>query len=120
MDDNYVVLFVFLIVFGAPLIYALKVREMRNKETLAMIEKGLHKAPKHRNGKESLRWGIILSAVGVALMLGLYPIGFVINSSYPLNFGPWMLIGLLPTFFGIGLISVYQATKEDEKEKPKE
>ena len=29
------------------------------------------------------------------------------------NFGPWMLLGLLPTAFGLGLLTTYYLTKRD-------
>ena len=54
--------------------------------------------------------------IGMALCVGLYPIGFVGGGSrFPLGFGPWMLAGLIPTFFGLGLILIYVLTREDRK-----
>ncbi len=67
------------------------------------------------NGKDTLRWGIAIAAIGMALCLGLYPIGFVAGSSWPLGFGPWMLAGLIPTFFGLALVLIYVLTREDKK-----
>ncbi len=76
--------------------------------------------PERRNGdgKGALRWGILLTALGMALCVGLFPIGFWVNignRSFP--FGPWLLPGLLPMFFGLGLVLIYVLTREP---KPKD
>ncbi|HKJ27715.1 MAG TPA: DUF6249 domain-containing protein [Anaerolineales bacterium] len=116
--------FLFLILgMGIPFAFAAFVRQKRHKETLAMIEKGLMEAPKQKsNGKGALRWGIVISFLGIALTLGLYPLGWVFSfgNTYPLNFGPWMLLGLVPAFFGLSLIVVYFVTqdKSEEEEAP--
>jgi hypothetical protein len=52
----------------------------------------------------------------MALCVGLYPIGFVAGSDFPLAFGPWMLAGLLPMFFGLGLVLIYVLTREEKKD----
>ena len=116
--EGFVTLLGMLIVFGLPFWYAAHNRSLRHKETLAMIEKGLAKAPERRNGKDTLRWGIVFTSVGAALLIGLYPLGYTFGTDYLFRFGPWMLIGLLPTFFGIGLITVYKVTQdEDDKDE---
>jgi hypothetical protein len=94
-------------------------RYMNYRETLALAEKGLVRPDRMRggNGKDTLRWGIAIAAVGMALCVGLYPIGFRGGSSFPLGLGPWMLAGLLPMFFGLGLILIYVLTREDKKEE---
>jgi hypothetical protein len=117
--------FLFLIFgLGIPFTFAAFVRQKKHKETIAMIEKGLMEAPKQKsNGKGALRWGIVIAFLGVALSIGLYPLGYVFsNGSYPLNFGPWMLLGLVPAFFGISLILVYYVTmdKPEDENKPEE
>jgi hypothetical protein len=92
-------------------------RYLRYKETLALAEKGLV-LPQHAvNGKGALRWGISLTALGIALCLGLYPVGWIAaRGEFPLNFGPWMLLGLLPTFFGLGLVLIYALTAREHRE----
>ena len=115
--------FLFLILgLGIPFAYATFVRQKRHQETIAMIEKGLIEAPKQKvnNGKGALRWGIVISFLGIALTIGLYPLGFVLQgATYPLNFGPWMLLGLIPAFFGLSLIVVYLITQDKPEEPPK-
>jgi di/tricarboxylate transporter len=91
-------------------------RYISYRETLALAEKGLVRPPRN-TGKETLRWGIIITAVGLALCIGLWPLsmaGFG-GSAYPLGIGPWMLIGLVPVFFGLALILVYVLTKDVKK-----
>ena len=100
-------------------IYAM--RYLNYKETMQLAEKGLVK-PSRANGgsKTALIWGIIITAIGLALIIGLWPIGTMIDTSIPFGFGPWMLAGLIPTFFGLALVLVHVLTreeKEDEKEE---
>lgn len=106
----------FAVIILIPFGYAAYSRHLRHKETLSMIEKGLIEPPATKNGRDSLRWGIVLTAIGIALCIGIYPFGFLMKDSvFPLNFGPWMLVGLLPTFFGLALIAVYYALREDNE-----
>jgi hypothetical protein len=101
----FVVLFAFLIGW----------RYLQYRETLALAEKGLLKTEAGRveargNGQGTLRWGVVFSALGLALTVGLLPIG--INSGYPLGITPWMIFGFIPLFFGLGLILIYVLTKD--------
>jgi hypothetical protein len=104
----------FLIIFG----FFAYLRYLRHKETVAMIEKGIMQAPSPANGKSTLTWGIAITALGLALCAGLYPLGWLITgSTFPLNFGPWMLVGLMPTFFGLALIMIYLVTHPRQQKK---
>ena len=88
-------------------------RYMNYKETIALAEKGLTR-PENRSGKKGLlRWGIVISALGFALSLGLYPLGFDSGNNYPLHLGPWMLGGFVPLFLGLGLILLHYLTEKD-------
>ncbi len=78
-------------------------RYMRYKETITLAEKGLTR-PNSKLNNGLLRWGMIISSLGLALTLGLYLIGFSSPDNYPLHLGPWMLGGLVPLFLGLGLI----------------
>jgi fatty acid desaturase len=101
------------LVFG----FILLMRFLNYKETMELAEKGLVKPQRNGNGKSTLVWGIIITAVGLALILGLWPLGFSFGgTNYPLGFGPWMLLGLVPTFFGVALILIYVLTREEKKE----
>lgn len=87
-------------------------RYMSYRETITLAEKGLTRPePKTKSGL--LRWGILITALGFALSLGLYPIGFSAGESYPLRLGPWMLGGFVPLFLGLGLILLHFLTVKD-------
>jgi hypothetical protein len=90
-------------------------RYLRYKETVALAERGLLRGQRElANGKDTLRWGIVTAAVGLALCIGLYPIGATgAGERYLFGFGPWMLVGLLPLFFGLGLVLVYVLTHHE-------
>jgi hypothetical protein len=92
-------------------------RYLRYRETVVLAEKGLLRAERNRSDQNALRWGIVIGAVGAALCIGMYPIGFIGNlgQEFPLYFGPWMLVGLLPLFFGLGLVLIYVLTTRGEK-----
>jgi len=98
---------VLLVIFG----FLAFLRYMNYRETLALAEKGLTK-PEARSGKGFLRWGILLSALGFALTIGLYLMGFASAENYPLHLGPWMLGGFVPLFLGIGLILIHALTEK--------
>ena len=106
---------IFLIVFG----FLAFLRYITYRETLVLAEKGLVRPIRERkNGKDTLRWGIVITALGMALCVGMYPLGFMLRTEFPLGFGPWMLFGLIPTFFGLALILVYVLTREPKPKEP--
>lgn len=88
-------------------------RYMNYKETIALAEKGLTKPESKSGSKGMLRWGIMITALGLALTLGLYLIGFDAASNYPLRLGPWMLGGLVPLFLGLGLVLLHYLTEKE-------
>ena len=87
-------------------------RYVNYKETLALAEKGLTK-PESKSNKGLLRWGIAVTALGLALTIGLYTIGFSSADNYPLHLGPWMLGGFVPLFLGLGLILIHYLTEKE-------
>lgn len=96
-------------------------RYLQYRETISLAEKGLlkpatnGKGEAQGNGLGTLRWGVVIASLGLALTLGLWPLG--INTTYFLGIGPWMIGGFLPLFFGLGLILVYVVTREDKKKE---
>jgi hypothetical protein len=96
----------FMLISGALLLW----RYLSYRETMALAERGLARPPRASDGKNVLRWGIILAALGFALGIGLYPIGASTRGLYPLGLGPWMLFALLPFFFGLALILIHVVT----------
>ena len=107
---------------GLVLGFILLMRYLAFKETLALAEKGLVKPTRNGNGNSALIWGIILAAVGVALIIGLWPLGVMFKTDLPLAFGPWMLVGLLPLFFGLALVLIHVLTrkKKEDEHPPKD
>jgi hypothetical protein len=99
---------ILLIIFG----FLAFLRYMSYKETLALAEKGLTR-PEARPGKGFLRWGIVLTSLGLALSIGLYLIGFNSPNDYPLHLGPWMLGGFVPLFLGLGLVILHFLTEKE-------
>ena len=102
------------------------VRWFKHRETMALVEKGLLPEQYARymstsRGRGLLGWGIALVMLGLALMIGLWPIGFTragVENPYPLNFGPWMLVGLIPLFIGLALLIIYFLTRKEETPAP--
>src|SRR5512133_727677 len=94
-------------------------RYINYKENLTLMEKGfIRPVQEKRKGKGMLIWGIMVTAVGLALCLGLYPLGRMGNGTdFPLGLGPWMIAGFLPLFIGIGLVLVYIITGNGKDEK---
>lgn len=87
-------------------------RYMNYKETIALAEKGLTK-PEPNSNKRLLRWGIIITALGLSFTIGLYLIGFNSANNYPLHLGPWMLGGFVPLFLGLGLVLLHYLTERN-------
>ena len=100
-------------------------RWFKHREIMAMVEKGIvpqrYDTPPRRNGRALLAWGIVMAALGLALVVGLWPIGFAragMGSQYPLNFGPWMLMGLIPFAFGLALLIIYFLLRKENGNGP--
>lgn len=138
MGDVLGLFIVFVLFPGIILGFILLSRYLRYRETLAMIEHGITPPPppaphvmmppmppmhamppmpprpvvvqQGGPGRGTLIWGLVLSGVGLALTLALWPIGFIANSAsgnsvtFPLGLGPWMLAGFVPLFVGLALI----------------
>lgn len=99
---------VLLVIFG----FLAFMRYLSYRETIALAEKGLTK-PESRSSTGMLRWGIIVTALGLALTIGLYLFGFDSADNYPLHLGPWMLGGFVPLFLGLGLILLHYLTEKN-------
>lgn len=105
----------FALVFG----FIIMLRWFRHREVMAQIQQGL--VPEdHRWETDSDRalrklrgWGLGLAALGLALVIGLYPFGFVTQEPWPLHFGPWMVVGLIPLFVGLALLITDYASQRN-------
>ena len=92
-------------------------RYWRYRETMMMAERGLMRQVSNGNGngssnRNTLRWGLITTFLGLALCLGMWPIGFLVGT--PLGLGPWLLLGLIPMFFGMALLVLYGIGRWEE------
>jgi hypothetical protein len=102
------------------------IRWFKHREILAMVEKGTLPpqyvgAPRRWRGRILMGWGIALAMLGLALVIGLWPLGFVWmggENPYPLHFGPWMLIGLIPLFIGLALLIMWFLTRKEDASAP--
>jgi hypothetical protein len=110
--DAFVTCFGTIVVLAIIFGFIAFLRYMNYKETLALAEKGMNRT-EEKNSKGLLRWGIVITALGLALTLGLYPIGFFAGSNYPLHLGPWMLGGFIPLFLGLGLVLLHYLTEKN-------
>lgn len=111
----------FLLLFG----FLIAWRYFNYIELKALAEKGLVKSQRnnvHVKNQPMLIWGIIITGLGVALTLGLLPVGHTgTGSMYPFGLGPWMLFGYVPLFFGLSLILIHVLTRNGKAdEKPEE
>ncbi len=92
-------------------------RWFRHREVMAQIQQGLLPVAHGRRTGDTrtlLAWGLGLTALGLALIIGLYPLGFgPAAPPLPFHFGPWMLLGLIPFFMGLALLIIYYASRRD-------
>ena len=84
-------------------------RYIEHRERMALIARGIdpNSIRRQRKGIGVLRAGLITAMVGLALTIGLYPLGFMLPASLtqaPLHFGPWLLPGLIPLAVGSALV----------------
>lgn len=94
-------------------------RYLAYRETIVLAEKGLMRPERLRgDGKGALRWGIVSTAMGLALCLG-WVIAFLTVGRDEDGFALFALIGLFPTFFGLALILIYVLTREAKQPEPK-
>jgi len=104
------------LIFSIPFAFFAFMRYLRYKETVALAEQGLLRPQQRRKDRQTTKWGIVITAVGLAFTCGLWPMGFIDGApDFPFAFGPWMLIGLLPMFFGIALIIIGTINKHDNE-----
>ena len=95
--------------------FILLIRYLDHRERMTMIAHGLtlpdrRKLPRASRSTAVLRGGLITAAVGIAITLGLYTVGYVLPapfSAVPGRFGPWLLPGLIPTGVGVALVLSY-------------
>lgn len=92
--------------------FIILLRYIEHRERMALIARGIdpHRPRLQRRGTGVLRAGLIIGMVGLALTIGLYPLGFMLPPAFtetPLRFGPWLLPGLIPLGVGSALVISY-------------
>ena len=123
-----VVLLGWLLALAIFLGFIVLLRYLQHRERMALITHGINpdSIRKQRRNRGLLRAGLITMMVGLALTIGLYPIGFLLPNvvaAAPLHLGPWLLPGLIPLAVGAALtISYYleqntPAPENEEKNK---
>jgi hypothetical protein len=121
MNDLLVLGLGWLLVLLAFLSFLSLRRYLEHRERMAMIARGITPPDKRRNTRPQpllirragvLHGGLITAMVGLALTLGLYPIGFYVPQSLvgPYHLGPWLLAGLIPLAVGCALIMGHYLT----------
>src|SRR5579864_8902614 len=94
-------------------------RYIEHRERMALIARGIdpNRIRRQRKGIGVLRAGLITGMVGLALTIGLYPLGFMLPGSLtlaPLHFGPWLLPGLIPLGVGGALVISYYLGQDSQ------
>ncbi len=95
------------IFFGVFLAFIAFMRYLRYKETIELAKQGILRSDMRRGGKRtssrSLRWGVILTMMGIVMTCGLSTIGLDPHNEI---LGPWLLGGLIPLGFGISFLII--------------
>ena len=129
MNDLLVLALGWLLVLIAFLSFLSLRRYMEHRERMAMIARGITPPEERRRSLSQpllirragvLQGGLITAMVGLALTLGLYPIGFYVPLSLvgPYHLGPWLLAGLIPLAVGGALILGHYLTPGRPMELP--
>ena len=99
--------------------FIILLRYIDHRERMALIARGIdpYSLRRQRHGVGVLRAGLIIAMVGLALTIGLYPLGFMLPAAIteaPLHFGPWLLPGLIPLGIGGALVIGYYLGQDNQ------
>lgn len=123
MSDNETAAFIALMLFGMPTFAWIAVRLLKHRERMEMLKHGMVPPEDERGWKQtfearqsvgrqyawnldaqtSLRKGVVTTAIGLALLIGLSFIGYHQDGTFTL--GPWLIGGLIPLFVGLAQIA---------------
>lgn len=117
----------FVLIFGTVVL----IRWFKHKELLTMIEQGVVPEQyanasqmgglREHSERATRNWGVVLAMLGLALVVGLWPIGLMgAGPRFPLGLGPWMLTGFVPLFLGLGLLIVHYLTRKERVQEEME
>jgi hypothetical protein len=115
----WVALIVWLIALAIFCGFIVLLRYIEHRERMALISRGIdpNRLRRQRRGVGVLRAGLITAMVGLALTIGLYPLGFMVpfsTTGTPLHFGPWLLPGLIPLGVGSALVIGYYLGQDNQ------
>src|SRR5687768_6043257 len=90
------------------------IRYLRNRENMAMIEKGLNpKLNTHRPAPFiTLKWGLLLVGAGIGLMMAFFLDRFVFLREYRDGENAAIYFAMIAIGGGLGLISSYRIEKK--------
>ncbi len=100
-------------IFAIPYIWI----TARNKERMAMIERGydinqlIPKEDKNTYKNSALKWGLLFAGAGLGLMVGLFLSGYFMWEGHQVG----AIISMILLFGGLGLISYYLIAAKIEK-----
>lgn len=99
--------------------FIILLRYLQHRERIALIAHGIapYRLREQRRSRGILRAGLITGMVGLALTIGLYPIGYILPPAFsetPWHVGPWLLPGLIPLGVGIALIASYYLERDSD------
>lgn len=100
--------------FGVILGFIALMRWFRYKETIELARQGMlnprNQARGRRRMSRTRRAGTIVTAIGVAMTIGLATIGL---DPYSPLLGPWLLGGLIPLGVGVALLRISNDEREE-------
>lgn len=84
----------------------------RHRERMALIESGrdagIFNKPPTKAGSSSLKWGLVLTMIGLALGIGIF------SDMTMHNEGPVITAPLVIIFAGVGLLIFYKIVKDQD------
>lgn len=105
------------LIFGTLALFAMifGIRYLRNKENMALIEKGIN--PKLNNDRPApyanLKWGLLLIGSGIGLMLAYFITQYLLHDDE----NPALWFAFLAIGGGAGLIGSYRIEKKELLDK---
>ena len=99
-----------LVFFALLLGFLLLIRYFNYREKTSSAQQDIAAEKKPRRNAGLLIWGWLVTILSLLAVLSFWAFGaFFLGEgvNYPLGMGPWMLLGLVPLFFGLCLLLLY-------------
>jgi len=115
MDGNLVPIILFITMFGSAFGIVYVAISARNKERLALIEKGMDssifKTSETHGRYNALKWGLVIVGVGIGLILGnIFDIHGIMDDDVA-------YFAMVFVFGGLGLLTYYLLIRKIKPEK---